>query len=767
MGGIKVFDPARDPRGRRVRGWPTQNVALTFDREGLRIFGIDWTGGWLTSADPAAGDVLSDRRLPVTDSRRWPRGDFAFSPDGGRLAAPMRRDPTVVGIWDVTLGRRVAALRGSGWPVTTVAFGPDGRSLATATPGGPNGRPVVTLWDLATRRAIRTFEAGPDPVQALAFSGDGRKLAAGGGTRPDAPGWVTAWNAETGAVLGTLDGMGLVKSLAVHPDAARLAVADYGETKVHLWDLVAGTLLSHPGPGGVSCVEFTPDGKRLAALGYDGNVHLADARTGDEVLVLRTSGPPSGSAGFTPRLAFSPDGSRLVANAYDDVLNLWDLGPASGLAVEPAAGDLAGWLRRSRALAERGDTEAAEAAAARARHIKGRDASPWIEHAVSLYRRGDSPEAREALALALAAMPDDPGRWLDLGQLLGRVGWAGELATVRAQARALCERRLARTPDDEAAAAALAELLPEADGSRGWAILQPDAMTSATGATLTRLPDGSVLAGGPIPTVDTYTVEVTSGRSGITGLRLEVLPDPSLPNHGPGRGLNGNLHLGEVRLSTVGPSAPVPIHLARACSDFEETRQRRVTGALDADATTTWSIWPEVGRPHWAVFQADQPIGIYPGTRLRIELVSGLAGWPHDTLGRFRLSVTDRPFPLFEASLLRIKAREERGLTRLGEAYVLLGDWASAAAVLARAAARPEASALDGFLLALARHHLGRIDEAQSDCDRALARPGSDLADEPTRDVAIEALMTIRGLSLDESESLLLDAAFPADPFAQ
>jgi hypothetical protein len=33
-------------------------------------------------------------------------------------------------------------------------------------------------------------------------------------------------------------------------------------------------------------------------------------------------------------------------------------------------------------------------------------------------------------------------------------------------------------------------------------------------------------------------------------------------------------------------------------------------------------------------------------------------------------------------------------------------------------------------------------------------------------DVAAEALTTIRGLSLGEAGSLLLDAAFPADPFA-
>ena len=98
----------------------------------------------------------------------------------------------------------------------------------------------MTLWDLASGRPIRTFEAGPDPVEALAFSGDGRRLAAGGGHGAEAPGWVTAWDAETGAVLGTLDRVGLVMSLAFHPDGSRLAVADYEETKVHLWDLADG-----------------------------------------------------------------------------------------------------------------------------------------------------------------------------------------------------------------------------------------------------------------------------------------------------------------------------------------------------------------------------------------------------------------------------------------------------------------------------------------------------------------------------------------------
>ncbi len=287
--------------------------ALSFDSAGLRILQVYWTkGGALGTADPFDGSERIDRALPVANSWRFPRGDFAFSRDGRRLAAPTRRDPTVVGVWDVALGRLIVRLQGSEGAVTAVAFGPDGRSLASAAPGGPERRPIVALWNLDSGRAIQTLQAGPGPVQAVAFSDDGRKVAAGGGTRPDSPGWVTVWDAETGTVRKTRDRVsGVVKSLSFHPDGSRIAVAGYGEQgAVHLWDLAADTWISHPGPNAVSCVAFTPDGKRLAALGYDGHVHLADARTGDEVLVLHTSGRPLAAAATRPGWLLAPTAPR-------------------------------------------------------------------------------------------------------------------------------------------------------------------------------------------------------------------------------------------------------------------------------------------------------------------------------------------------------------------------------------------------------------------------------------------------------------------------
>ena len=50
--------------------------------------------------------------------------------------------------------------------------------------------------------------------------------------------------------------------------------------------------------------------------------------------------------------------------------------------------------------------------------------------------------------------------------------------------------------------------------------------------TLTALPDHSLLASGPNPVLTSYEVTLDTMAEGITGLRLEALPDASLPRSG-------------------------------------------------------------------------------------------------------------------------------------------------------------------------------------------------------------------------------------------
>ncbi len=373
------------------------------------------------------------------------------------------------------------------------------------------------------------------------------------------------------------------------------------------------------------------------------------------------------------------------------------------------------------------------------------------------------------MAHAMSLLPDDVSRWIELARLLEHTALADELVLARSKAETLLQERLSNTPDDGSVAAALADLMPDPDTSPGWTVLQPAAMTSAAGATLSLLPDGSLLAAGPLSTFETYSVDAVSDLSRITAIRLEVIPDHRFPHRGPGRGaIRGTFRLTAVRL-TAFPRASqgIAVQLTRARSDFSDS-EFGLKHAKGADPGTMWSIYPHLGQHHQAVFQPDVPIEIGRGQKLRAELDSGTAGDPYNTLGRFRLSITNRQFPLFTPSLERIKTDIARhGLSRLGAAYCLQGDWTKAAAVLNRAVALPRASVADAFLLALARHHLGQHAQARIDCDRALERLKTDIPDEETRDVAIEAVMATRNLSVVGAESLLLDAAFPVDPFSR
>lgn len=183
-----------------------------------------------------------------------------------------------------------------------------------------------------------------------------------------------------------------------------------------------------------------------------------------------------------------------------------------------------------------------------------------------------------------------------------------------------------------------------------WQALPLEQLTSANGSTLTPLEDGSVLSGGVRPEQDRYTLVATVAAGEIRGLRLEVLVDDSLPQRGPGRQDNGNLHLSELRLFVVaadgGPDEE--LKFARAVADFDQSGWS-IDRAIDGQDATAWGIHPQVGQPHEAVFELTEPRVLADPARLRIELHQ-LHGGGH-LIGRFRLSITSRPPRLSDRSL--------------------------------------------------------------------------------------------------------------------
>jgi hypothetical protein len=87
-----------------------------------------------------------------------------------------------------------------------------------------------------------------------------------------------------------------------------------------------------------------------------------------------------------------------------------------------------------------------------------------------------------------------------------------------------------------------------------WTVLTPLTALATNGTTLNIRGDGSILASGPNPLTSTYTVTAFTFQTGITGFRLEVLADPSLPTNGPGRQpSNGNFVLSQLTVDGVVP----------------------------------------------------------------------------------------------------------------------------------------------------------------------------------------------------------------------
>ena len=244
------------------------------------------------------------------------------------------------------------------------------------------------------------------------------------------------------------------------------------------------------------------------------------------------------------------------------------------------------------------------------------------------------PQADYYALQAVFAGIDKAEREYDPDPAVGkkRAALAAELADVRGgKGDPLSAERLADVAAFEKA---------RGGGKGQWHVLTPEGEKSRDGATLTVKDDHSVLSGGKAPERDVYTVSLPTNLTAVTGLRLDVLTDDSLPHKGPGRQGNGNLHLSEIRVSTFSKGKPdqaVRVKLKSAAADFDQAGWG-VARAIDGDPKTAWGIYPEVGKPHLAVFAFETPIGFDGGTTFRVEL-DQLHGGAH-LIGRFRLSVT-------------------------------------------------------------------------------------------------------------------------------
>lgn len=182
-----------------------------------------------------------------------------------------------------------------------------------------------------------------------------------------------------------------------------------------------------------------------------------------------------------------------------------------------------------------------------------------------------------------------------------------------------------------------------------WTPVTPVQALSSGGTDLKIRPDGSLLAEGKHPERDSYRLEWTNRLSGAVGLRIEALPDDSLPSHGPGRAANGNFVLTELiaRVEKDGQAVRrLAFQSAQASFEQRELAGDNIYGrwsaysAIDGDVlgnSPGWAILPQVGRRQDLMVGFHEPLTLGPGENLILELRQDHG---NHALGCFRVSVS-------------------------------------------------------------------------------------------------------------------------------
>ena len=184
----------------------------------------------------------------------------------------------------------------------------------------------------------------------------------------------------------------------------------------------------------------------------------------------------------------------------------------------------------------------------------------------------------------------------------------------------------------------------------GWEAVAPVKASAQAGTTLAIRPDKSILAGGPNNGRNAYVLDLPVSGA-LRGIRIDALPDDSLPMKGPGRAGNGNFVVTEVRAQVVDASGAVSASplILHAEASFEQTQyagddlRNKRWGALNAidndlrGAVPGWAILPEVGQRHHMVMAFSEPVAVPDGSFLRLTVEQNHS--VDHNLGCFRISV--------------------------------------------------------------------------------------------------------------------------------
>lgn len=286
---------AMDGIGNRVTHLDRVPADWWVDGEIWQIERLAWDGSSFDLRRPATGEAWTLELMPQARSGKQRKGALGLPPPPrpGRPPVPLGRLPVDAG-----------GLR-------EIIASPDGRWLAAV---GEHG--AAALWsfpDLELRWSAYGQPASGLLVETLCFAADSLWMAAVG-----KDGSARVWSLpELGPFWSTSPESGpQVRSLAFHPRSDNEVLLAAGTASGQPWLIRRDGCESAPesGPGGrISCMVFSPDGRRLALGDLDGSVSLWHTGPGvrfpvDPVVL----GCPHFAGLAVRAMAFAADSGRLA-----------------------------------------------------------------------------------------------------------------------------------------------------------------------------------------------------------------------------------------------------------------------------------------------------------------------------------------------------------------------------------------------------------------------------------------------------------------------